>query len=348
MTSQGTANFRRYYFLCVANSNKMKYIAAIFLFGLWNMATDQNHCMPKDCFDLRCYRLSEGIDGPHIIYPERENLPSLEVSCDQDAHGGGWIMFQRRVDGKLNFTRTWDEYRSGFGNNGGNTTELWLGLEPVYQLLHSFGGREVTLRIELDAFDGNVGWVEAYAFRMRGAKASYRLYWLKSRGATQMMADSWDFNKEHAFKTFDATNGEGKCLKKFKGGWWYSRPCDNAPGVHMNGDYLDKVHPGIYVRVFKSVALQQSRMMFRTTSIVRACVNPCKHGGACVCKFEFCGAECELANPCMNGGTCEYDEMTNIRTCKCSAKFCGPKCELENTCKNGGTCEYDETTKSTT
>ena len=221
-------------------------------------------------------------------------------------------------------------------------------------MLLSFGEREVTLRIELDAFDGNFGWVESYDFTMRGADASYRLDWQKSRGATQILADSWDINKEHAFKTFDMHGGEPRCLKKFKGGgWWYSSTCNAASGLYMNGDYTDK---GIYVRAFKVIALQRSRMMFRTKDIVRACVNPCRNGGACVhvpetrghrcvCTLQFCGAECDLANPCQNGGSCEYDTSKST-TCKCSAAFCGPICEMKNTCENGGTCEYDDMTKS--
>ena len=96
----------------------MEYFAAIISFGLWNMATGQNQCMPKDCFDLRCFRLSKGIDGPHTIYPEISNrwdTRPMEVSCNQEARGiaargGGWIMWQRRVDGQLNFSRPWAEY----------------------------------------------------------------------------------------------------------------------------------------------------------------------------------------------------------------------------------------------
>ena len=88
----------------------LPYIAIVFAFFLWDIAATQNHCRPKDCFDLRCYGQSHGKDGPHTIYPDTY-LPSLNVSCDQETLDGGWIMYQRRVDGRLNFTRYWEEYK---------------------------------------------------------------------------------------------------------------------------------------------------------------------------------------------------------------------------------------------
>ena len=40
-------------------------------------------------------------------------------------------VFQRRQDGSVNFTRSWAEYRDGFGNLTG---EFWLGNEYLRQL----------------------------------------------------------------------------------------------------------------------------------------------------------------------------------------------------------------------
>ena len=52
-------------------------------------------------------------------------------------------MFQRRVEGgTLNFTRGWADYRNGFGDQGNETTELWLGNEHVYQLVTGYGFAE--------------------------------------------------------------------------------------------------------------------------------------------------------------------------------------------------------------
>ena len=320
-------------------SNKMYCIAVVFAFGLCYMATAQNHCRPKDCYDLRCYGLSEGQDGPHIIYPDTAKLPSLNVSCDQEAHGGGWIMYQRRVDGTLNFTRTFEEYKSGFGDNGDNTTELWLGNENVYQLLQSYGNKVVDLRIEVDAFDGDLGWIESSSFTMRNEANQYGVRWATTTASKPSMVSQWDKHKTHSFKTFDKPGTGVRCLTVYKGGWWYTSVCGL---VLLNGEYIDSeklVDTSIYIQGFSYMSLKRSRMMFRMTNVNnQSCDNPCRNGATCehvadprghrcVCKLEFCGPECKLANPCKNGGACQYDEATNSTTCKCSAEFEGLTCE---------------------
>jgi ficolin len=43
----------------------------------------------------------------------------------------GWTVIQRRVDGRENFSRDWDDYKEGFGNL---QDEFWLGNEKIHQL----------------------------------------------------------------------------------------------------------------------------------------------------------------------------------------------------------------------
>lgn len=58
--------------------------------------------------------------------------------CDQTLAAGGWTVIQRRgptKDGNslfepMNFTRSWDEYREGFGDLDG---EFWWGNEFIYR-----------------------------------------------------------------------------------------------------------------------------------------------------------------------------------------------------------------------
>ena len=314
------------------------YRAVVFAFGLWDMAAAQIHCKPKDCYDLSCYRQSEGKDGPHTIYPDTPYLTSVEVSCDQATDDGGWIMYQRRVDGTLNFTRNWQEYKRGFGNNGGNMTELWLGNENVYQLLQSYGGRGGKLRIEVDAFDGDLGWIEACNFTMDNESLLYRIHWDTCFASGRGMTFRWNQYKTHPFKTFDKTGGEEDCLDSKKGGWWYYRRCGQ---VLLNGEYVNAAEPtlnSIFVGGFKEMSLKRSRMMFRPTNDGHTCNNPCQNGATClnvadvrgyqcVCKLEYCGPACELVNPCKNGGACEYDETTKSAECRCSGSFGGPTCE---------------------
>ena len=58
-------------------------------------------------------------------------------------------MFQKRLDGSVDFYRSWTEYKRGFGNLAG---EFWLGLDSIHRLTTSGSYK---LRVDLEDFDGN-------------------------------------------------------------------------------------------------------------------------------------------------------------------------------------------------
>ncbi|XP_042734806.1 ficolin-2-like [Lagopus leucura] len=64
------------------------------------------------------------------------------VFCDMDTDGGGWIVFQRRLDGSVNFLRDWNSYKQGFGNQ---LTEFWLGNDNLH-FLTSLGDSLYSMR----------------------------------------------------------------------------------------------------------------------------------------------------------------------------------------------------------
>ena len=332
-------------------------IAVLFAFDLWDLAAALNDCRPKDCYDLKCYRVSKAKDGPHTIYPDTPDLTTgLNVSCDQETDGGGWIMYQRRLDGTVNFTRTFEEYKRHFGQHGDNMTELWLGNENVYQVLKSYGTTECELRIEVDAWDEETCWLVASNFTMGNEYRNYTLDWDNVIGSHPDLESNWDFHKLLSFRTIEDENKD--CVREYRGGWWYFGP-DQCVKVYLNGRYANEevaTWDSIMVLDFRqSLSLKRSRMMLRPTNDSRPCNNPCKNGGACehvadprghhcACTSGWCGATCEVMNPCNNGGICvAVQEAFGYRAyCTCTPGWCGLTCDVMNPCINGGVCEVRE------
>ena len=66
----------------------------------------------------------------NTIYPD--DKPPFDVYCDQTRAGGGWTVIQKRLNGFVDFNRSWVDYKDGFGNF--LIREYWLGLEKIHRL----------------------------------------------------------------------------------------------------------------------------------------------------------------------------------------------------------------------
>uniref|UniRef100_A0A8R1DGF9 C-type lectin domain-containing protein n=1 Tax=Caenorhabditis japonica TaxID=281687 RepID=A0A8R1DGF9_CAEJA len=74
------------------------------------------------------------------------NGKETEVWCDMQVYGGGWILFQNRVDDtEVYWNRTWNEYKNGFGDTD-ETANFWLGNDAIHELT---SGQNATLRVEM-------------------------------------------------------------------------------------------------------------------------------------------------------------------------------------------------------
>ena len=88
--------------------------------------------------------------------------------CDQKTAGGGLTVFQKRLDGSVDFYRDWDDYKRGFGNLNG---EFWLGLDKIHRLTK---GRS-RLWVDLEDFDNQTAYAEYDSFAVGDEQSKYKL-----------------------------------------------------------------------------------------------------------------------------------------------------------------------------
>ena len=85
--------------------------------------------------------------------------------------GGGWTVFQKRMDGSVDFNLNWTDYVHGFGNLSG---EHWLGLSKI----HCLANGSVSTRLRVDMRDKNIN--SAYAsystFYIGGSTTNYTIH----------------------------------------------------------------------------------------------------------------------------------------------------------------------------
>ncbi|XP_031746209.1 ficolin-like isoform X1 [Xenopus tropicalis] len=210
----------------------------------------------KNCVELRKYGVL--FSGWYTIYPDG-NKP-LHVLCDMHTDGGGWIVFQKRMDGSVDFYRNWDSYKQGFGSQ---LSEFWLGNENIH-LLTSSGNFQ--LRIDLQDFDNNRTYATYSQFRIEPEAQKYTLRFGAFTGGTA--GDSLSSHNNKAFETGDVqydTSVTANCARMYKGAWWYQKCYDSS----LNGEYLrgplGQNYGGIAWTTFRgyNYSLKKSEMKFR-------------------------------------------------------------------------------------
>ena len=83
--------------------------------------------------------------------------------------GGGWTVFQRRLDGSVDFYRGWQDYKHGFGHLKG---EFWLGLDKTHRLTTA---AQNELRIDMEDTSGNTKYAEYDLFAVTNEQQKYQL-----------------------------------------------------------------------------------------------------------------------------------------------------------------------------
>ena len=107
--------------------------------------------LEKNCADI--YKAGKREDGVYTIKPD--NLTAFDVFCDQTTDGGGWTVFQKRLNGSVDFYRYWNDYKCGFGDLNG---EFWLGLDKWYERCHHSNLNGLYLRGSHSSTADGVNW----------------------------------------------------------------------------------------------------------------------------------------------------------------------------------------------
>ncbi|XP_070780334.1 tenascin-like isoform X2 [Enoplosus armatus] len=183
---------------------------------------------PKDCAQILLN--GETTSGLYTIYVGGEESQPIKVYCDMTTDGGGWMVFLRRQNGKLEFYRNWKNYTAGFGNMN---DEFWLGLSNLHKITNS-GHYE--MRVDLRD-NGESAYAQYDKLTIAEPRTRYKVYIGAYSGTA---GDSMTYHQGRPFSTFDNDNDIAvtNCALSYKGAFWYK----NCHRVNLMGKYGDNSH----------------------------------------------------------------------------------------------------------
>jgi len=139
--------------------------------------------------------------------------------------GGGWLFFQYRHNGEIDFQRNWQAYKEGFGSLD---KEFWLGNDFLNSLTNWYD-HEAYIHGEI--FNGEINFSKYSEFKVDNEDQKYRLH---VSGRTGLIA----FQDGALFSTTDEdndsfTNVECSNHGTERGGFWFT----NCGVIYPNGFY---------------------------------------------------------------------------------------------------------------
>ncbi|XP_003703122.1 protein scabrous [Megachile rotundata] len=161
-------------------------------------------------------------DGPRLLRTtgKQRSKPMLAF-CRK-----GWIVVARRIDGSLDFDRSWNDYSVGFGSP---VSEYWIGNEMLHRLTRDNCS---SLRVDLLDIYGERWRAEYERFAVESKETGYKLRIYGYRGNASD-ALSYQNGMPFSAKDLDMDASATHCARNYHGGWWFSR-CQHA---NLNGKY---------------------------------------------------------------------------------------------------------------
>lgn len=180
--------------------------------------------LQRDCSDVH-WAQPEAPSGVYETFPTFDHKAPVNCYCDMGQPGakdtGGWTVILRRrntTHGLVNFNRTWNEYRTGFGDPGEG--EWWFGLSSLHALTY-----RQPYEVDLLLHDIERGTFHAKytTFRVEDEAHTYKLI---LGGFSGNLTHDALTEKHHGspFSTWDKDNDAwrtGNCGLSNGGGWWF-------------------------------------------------------------------------------------------------------------------------------
>ncbi|ELU00678.1 hypothetical protein CAPTEDRAFT_37893, partial [Capitella teleta] len=161
-----------------------------------------------------------------------EKGPYVDVYCKE-----GFTLIQKRSSKELDFNKTWEEYKAGFGSVNG---DYWMGLEMIHIMTNK---SNYALHVDLGAAD-NVSFVADYAkFSVHSEADNYTLHvsgftgtagnaLQYTGGGGKLMHNGMPFSTPGR----DNEQSDTNCAQKYGSGWWFNS-CFEA---NLNGKYIEQ------------------------------------------------------------------------------------------------------------
>jgi len=165
----------------------------------------------RDCTDW--YNAGARKSGTYTIYIIGKRYP-INVICSMSKKG--WLTIQRRQsdDTTLSFfTRSWDEYKEGFGNI--NSDNFWIGNEKLYLLTNS---KRYQLRIMTMDEGRKITYYYYNSITITSEEDGYRLKLGEAAGITDILRE---FHNRPFATTDRNEKSTQRCLSVY-GGWWHA------------------------------------------------------------------------------------------------------------------------------
>ncbi|KAH8390877.1 hypothetical protein KR215_001305 [Drosophila sulfurigaster] len=198
---------------------------------------DQQMCQAEiDKLNKTVYNNISSSCFPYAEYPGVFGVGFINVLCNSQIAGPGWIVIQQRVGGNESFHRDWATYREGFGSMD---SDFFLGLEKIHRLTNL---RRHELYLHLVTRDDNKFYARYDDFKISDEHTGYALSLGEFEGNIKHIFSDYPHLE---FTTFDRDNVNDSlfnCAILYKAGWWYNKCSDgnlNAMYARLGSSLLD-------------------------------------------------------------------------------------------------------------